>query len=56
MVVTLVIDVWLKLAVRVDGNKIERNILLSQEKSDPGEILKLFSKIEKLCKDVKSTK
>ena len=50
------VDVWLKVIVRVDGNKLERNVLLPEKNSKPEAVLDLFSKIEKLCKNVKSDK
>ena len=50
------VDVWLRLVVRIDGNKITKAILLPKNQSDPGEILELFSKIEQLCKKTKSGK
>ena len=49
-------DVWLKLSTRIDGNKIERNILLLKKISNPAAILVLFSEIEKLCKTLKIDK
>ena len=50
------VDVWLKLITRIDGNKLERNILLPKKLSNPGAILDLFSEIEKLCKNMKIDK
>jgi hypothetical protein len=50
------VDIWLRLVVRIDGNKITKAILLPKKLSDPGAILDLFSSIEKLCKNPKSDK
>ena len=44
------VDIWLRLVVRIDGNKITKAILLPKKLSDPGAILELFTNIEKLCK------
>ena len=50
------VDIWLRLVVRIDGNKITKAILLPKSLANPGEILELFSNIEKLCKSTKSQK
>ena len=50
------VDVWLKLITRIEGNKLERNILLPKKLSDPGAVLSLFSEIEKLVKKLNSDK
>ena len=50
------VDIWIKLSARIGGNKLERNILLPENLSDPGKILDLFSDFEKLCKKLKDTK
>ena len=50
------VDIWLRLVVRIDGNKITKAILLPKKLSNPEAILELFSRIEKECKNVKSNK
>ena len=50
------VDIWLRIVVRIGGTKLTRAVLLPKNLSDPGEILELFSKIEKLCKNPKSSK
>ena len=47
------VDTWLRIVVRIDGNKIQKNVLLPKKLTNPGAILELFSKIEKVCKDSK---
>ena len=49
-------DIWLRLVVRIDGNKITKAILLPKKLSDPSAVLALFSEIEKLCKNMKLDK
>ena len=44
-------DYWLKIECRIDGTKLSRAILLPKNLGNPGAILALFSKIEKVCKE-----
>ena len=50
------VDIWLRLVVRIGGNKITKAIMLPKKLSDPGTILELFTEIEELCKNMKPGK
>ena len=45
------VDIWLRLVVRIEGNKITKAILLPKKLSDPAAVLELFSKIGTLVSE-----